>query len=85
MHEKPERPKALVGATDVAVATFLLKQNSQNSCRSVTGFPIECRFHPCRNSAGGCGIGGIGGTGGAHGARTSIAEEAWERAGRLTG
>ena len=34
---------------------------------------------------GGSGIGGIGGTGGAHGARTSIAEEAWERAGRLTG
>ena len=44
--------------------------------------PVVCRFHLCRNPAGGCGIGCTGGTGGAG---TSIAEKAGERGGRPAG
>ena len=40
-----------------------LKHDSKKNCWSVIFFPIVCCFHPCRNPAGGCGIGGIGGKG----------------------
>ena len=62
-----------------------LKQNFQNSCQSVIGFPIECPFHQCRNQARGWGIGGIRGNGRAQSIGTSIAEEAMECGGLHTG
>ena len=57
-----------------------MKQDSQNCCRSVVGFPNALRFHLDRNPGGGCSVDGIGGT---DGVELAVVEE--EFGGRQAG